>query len=215
MHTLPSIRHICALRASTFRSLGRLVLLWSLFTCSAAQAQVQPTSGDVASEDIEPRMIGTAGTTMIGLAGYVDKFVSPETSLPTNYAAHIDVGRFITRKFVISGGVVGTGSFGGDDSDELTTGSGAPALHVFGGLLYYFTPQSMISLYSGGEYWAQLTQRADEDAGSVVGKLGVQGVLSSRASLFIEGGYGMGLTRSEDGDVLSRFVGRIGIRLKF
>ena len=53
----------------------------------------------------------------------------------------------------------------------------------------------MISLYGAGEYWAQLTQRAEQDAGSIVVKLGLHAALSSRASLFAEGGYGFGLTR--------------------
>ena len=181
---------------------------------AAAHAQVPSAPADAVSEEIEPRAIGTAGTMMVGLAGYVDRFSSSERDLPTNYAAHIDVGRFVTGKIVARGGLVGTGSFGGD-ADDLPTGSGAPALHAFGGVLFYFTPESIVSVYSGGEYWAQLTQRAEEDAGSIVGKLGLQGALSSRASLFIEGGYGVGLTRDEDDELVSRFVGQVGIRLKF
>jgi len=194
---------------------GRLAFLCWLLTNGMAHGQDDRSSSPPASEDVEPRIIGAAGTTMIGLSGYVDRFSSPETRLPTNISVQVDVGRFVTRNFVVTGGIGGSGSFGGDDSDELPTGSGAPAFHVFGGLLYYFTPRSMVSFYSGGEYWAQLTQRADRDAGTVVGKLGVQGAVSSRASLFVEGGYGIGLTRTEDDDLLSRLVGRIGFRLKF
>lgn len=187
-----------------------LVLLTTAATVTAQSTSDQPTS-----EDIEPRVIGTSGTTMIGVAGYVDRLSSSERAFSTNYTAQVDVGRFITRTVVVRGGLSGSGSFGGEDAGEPASGSGVPALHTFVGLFYYFTPQSILSLYSGGEYWAQLTQRADKDAGSIVGTVGLQGVVSARAGLFIEGGYGMGLTKGEEGDMVSRFVGRIGVRLKF
>lgn len=73
----------------------------------------------------------------------------------------------------------------------------------------------MASLYSGVDYWAQLTQRSGPDAGSLVGTFAVQGALSSRASLFVEGGYGVALTKSAGNDTLTRYVGRVGVRLKF
>jgi hypothetical protein len=192
------------------------IAILSLLTGSVgAGAQVQSKSDDAASEDLEPRIIGKTGTTMIGLGGYVDRFSSPERTSPLNYTAQIDVSRFVTQKFVVSAGLAGSGAAGGDESEDLPTGSGAPALHAFGGLLYYFRPQSILSFYSGGEYWAQLTRRANADAGSIVAKAGLQGAVSSRASFFLEAGYGLGLTQDEDGDVLSRIVGRVGIRLKF
>jgi hypothetical protein len=187
------------------------IALVLLTTAGVAHAQSdQPTS-----EDIEPRVIGTPGTTMVGVAGYVDRRSSSEHAFATNYTAQIDVGRFITRTLVLRGGLSGSGSFGGEDADEVAGGSGVPALHTFAGLFYYFTPESLLTVYSGGEYWAQLTERADKDAGSIVGTVGLQGVISSRASLFIEGGYGMGLTKGDEGEVVSRFIGRIGVRLKF
>lgn len=152
---------------------------------------------------------------MIGLAGYVDRFSSSERELATHYTAQIDVGGFVAPRIVVRGGLAGTGRFGGEGSDDRPTGAGAPAVHAFGGALFYFTPQSMLSAYVGGEYWNQLTQRDGTDAGSLVGTLGLQGAMSSRASVFIEGGYGFGLTKGDDGETLSRFVGRLGIRLKF
>ena len=194
---------------------ARLLVLLSLVAIAAtANAQEQATPDQPPSEEIEPRVIGTPGTMMVGFAGYVDRFGSPDNELPTNYTAQIDVGRFITRGFVVGGGLVGTGRLG-EDADDVDSGSGAPALHLFTGVLYYLTPHSMVSLYSGGEYWVQLTRRAGEDAGSMVGKLGVQAVVSSRASLFLEGGYGVGLTRNDDEELVSRFIGRVGVRLKF
>jgi hypothetical protein len=186
-----------------------------LMSVSVAHAQVEPGSVTAVSEDVEPRSIGAAGTMMFGVAAFVDRFHSSESALPTNYTAQIDVGRFVTRRFVVRGGLAGSGSFGGEDPEERPSGVGVPSLHGFGGLLFYFSPQSMVSLYSGVEYWAQLTQRAEEDAGSIVGRLGLQGAVSSRASLFVEGGYGVGITKGDEGELVSRFGGQLGIRLKF
>jgi len=134
--------------------------------------------------------------------------------LPGTYTVHVDVTRFLTDRIAIRGGLAGTGTFGGDDTDQ-PAGIGAPALHGTAGAVFYFSPQSMVSLYSGIDYWAQLTQRADSDAGSLVGTLGVQGAMSSRASIYLEGGYGLGLSTGEEDETLRRFVGRIGVRLKF
>ena len=178
-----------------------------------AFAQAPAANAPSASEETEPRIIGTTGTTMIGAAGYVDRLSSSEDVFPTNYTLHVDAGRFIASRIVVRGGLVGTTSLGAEE--ELPTGPGAIALHALVGGLYYFTPRSMASLYVGGEYWAQLTQRATSDAGVMVGTLGVQGLVSSRASVFIEGGYGVGLTRGDDGELRSRIVGRAGVRLKF
>jgi hypothetical protein len=184
-------------------------------TVLAGAAVAHAQSATAPAEDIEPRVIGTAGTTLVGLSGYVDAFFSSERDLPFNYSAQVDAGRFLTNAFVVRGGLRGSGSVGGDDAENLIAGSGAPALHAFGGLLYYLTPRSLVSLYAGAEYWAQLTQRRSPDAGSIVGTFGVQGALSSRASLFIEGGYGMGLRKNDDEVRVSRIVGQVGVRLKF
>jgi hypothetical protein len=181
---------------------------------STAHAQ-QPESRPV-PEDIEPRTIGTTGTMLIGVSGFIDRFHSPEQQLPLNLTAHVDVGRFVTPRIVLRGGLAGSGSFGGDDAEELARGQGVAALHAFVGGAYYFRPQSMLSLYAGGDYWAQLTQRGEvPEAGSVVGLLGVQGALSSRAHVFIEGGYGMALSLDVDEVRPRRVVGRVGFRLKF
>src|SRR5688572_296209 len=160
------------------RTLTRTVTaVWIVLACTAtAHAQSVPTT----SEDIEPRVIGTTGTMLVGLSGYLDEFFSSERRLPLNYSAQVDVGRFLTKAFVVRGGLRGSGSVGGDASEDLAAGSGAPALHAFAGLLHYLTAQSLVSVYAGAEYWAQLTQRRSPDAGSVVGTLGVQGALSSR-----------------------------------
>jgi hypothetical protein len=127
----------------------------------------------------------------------------------------IDAGRFVTRTFVVRGGMRGSGSVGGDDADELLTGQGVPSLHAFAGVLHYFTPQSMASFYAGADYWAQIRQRDGADAGTIIGVAGVQGALSSRVSVFLEGGYGSALQKNDDDVRVTRLAGQIGVRLKF
>jgi hypothetical protein len=174
-----------------------------------AIAQVQQV------EEIEPRRVGVKGDTSIGLSGFVDKFSSSEESFPLNYIAQVDVCHFVTNKFAIRARAVESGSLGGENSDDLAVGSGAPSLQASAGVLYFFTPGSMLSLYVGGEYWAQLTQRTDPDAGTAIGMAGLQAAVSSRASFFIQGGYGVRLTRGVDDELISRIVSQAGLRIKF
>jgi hypothetical protein len=190
------------------RWLWRASFVWLVVTAGETPALAQ-------AEEIEPRIIGERGTTLVGFAGFVDKFYSSEEILPVNYTAQVDIARFITGHFAVRGGLVGTGSFNGENADQLPSGAGAPALHALTGLLYYVTPKSMVSLYGGAEYWAQLTQRTSPDSGSLLGKAGIQAAASSRISFFVEAGYGIRLTRDDEDQLMSRVAGQIGIRLKF
>jgi hypothetical protein len=81
--------------------------------------------------------------------------------------------------------------------------------------MFYFTPESIISFYTAAEYWAQLTRRSGADSGSVVGKAGLQAAVSSRASFFLEGGYGVRITKGDEGELLTRITGQVGLRIKF
>lgn len=189
-----------------FLRVTALLIVVSVITSARAFAQ---------AEEIEPRIVGERGTTLVGFAGFVDKFYSSEEVLPVNYTAQVDVARFITGHFVVRGGLVGTGSFNGENADQLPSGAGAPALHALTGILYYLTPKSMVSLYGGAEYWAQLTQRTSPDSGSLLGKAGIQAAASSRISFFVEAGYGIRLTRDDEDQLMSRVAGQIGVRLKF
>jgi hypothetical protein len=195
------------------RILVRTIAALSLMLVCAGRAQAQPSTPP--NEDVEPRVIGSKGTMLVGMSGNFDESFSSAQRLPINYSVQVDVGRFLSAAFVLRGGLRGTGSAGGDDSENLPTGSGAAALHGFAGLLYYLTPRSLISMYTGAEYWAQLTQRDSPDAGSIVGTFGVQGALSSRASMFVETGYGVGLRKNTDDVRVTRIVGQIGVRLRF
>jgi hypothetical protein len=166
-----------------------------------------------AQEDIEPRVVGSTGTTMAGVSGFIDRFSSTEDDFPLRVALYFDLSRFVTSKIAVRGGVVGATTF--QDEDDESAGSSAPSLHAFASALYFFTPQSMVSLYSGGEYRAQLNRRAEHDAGTVLGVGGAQAMLSSRAGLFIEGGYGVRLTKGDEGETLTRITGQIGVRIRF
>ncbi len=166
------------------------------------------------TEETEPRVIARPGTTVVGFSGYVDRFFSSEAVFPINYTAQVDVCRFVTRRFAIRGGAVGSGSVKGDNSDENATGSGAPSVHAIAGVLYYFTPDSIVSMYVGGEYWAQLTQREGRDTGSVFGTAGLQAAISSRASFFVQGGVGGRVNRGDRDELLTRFVAQLGLRIK-
>lgn len=167
-----------------------------------------------AQEDLEPRTVGGPGVTTIGLSGFIDRYASSEATFPTHATLNADVTRFLTARFAVRGGVIGSTTFGESD-DEPSTGPGAAALHALGSVLFYFTPQSMISVYTGAEYRAQLTDRADEDAGTLLGLGGLQAAVSSRASVFVQGGYGGRLTRGVEGEFQSRVVGEVGFRLRF
>jgi hypothetical protein len=187
---------------------------WLLTSAPSISAQGSAGPQPPTSEEVEPRTIGGEGTTMIGFSGYVDRFFSSERGMSTNYTTQIDIGRFVTSTLLVRGGIAGSGSVGGEDADTAA-GIGVPALHLAAGLFHYFTPRSMLSLFAGGEYSMALTRREATERGSLMGLLGIQGAVSARASVFVEGGYGIALMRGADDERLSRATGRIGIRLKF
>ena len=186
--------------------------MW-LLCGSGLAAQSSSRRTEPLPDDLRPHIVGSQGTTTIGFGGYLDRVYSSERILPVNYTIQVDVSRFVSKRLVVRGGLTGSGSAGGDDPDDRPTGIGAPALHACGGLFYYLKPQSMWSPYSGAEYWAQLTNRAADDRGAVIGMLGLEGAASSRLGIFFEGGYGLGLTGPDE--KTNRLVARVGIRLKF
>jgi len=186
-----------------------LLLLWP----GVVSAQDSVAQQANISEEVEPRFIGTTGTTTIGFSGFVDRFASSRTAFPTNYTVQVDATRFITSRIAALGALAGSGSIG-DDTSESATGSGPLALHASAGAAFFFTPQSIASLYAGASYWNQLTRRADSDAGSLLGLVGLQGAMSSRAAFYVEGGYGASLTRGEHRELVVRILGRVGFRLK-
>lgn len=191
----------------------RIVLSSLCVAACILPASAQTTASQSESEDVEPRIIGAPGTTLIGISGFADHFLSRSRDLPLNYSIELEVAHFVSRRVAAYGGLSGAGSLGGDVEEEVS-GVGASALHLFGGGRVYFTPQSMASVYAAADYWTQVTDREDGDAGSIVGKIGGQAAISSRASVFAEAGYGIGLTALRDGRVV-RMLARIGVRFKW
>jgi hypothetical protein len=189
-----------------------LAVAWLVLAPGLA-AQDAPRTQEPLSDDLRPHIIGTKGTTMIGFGGYLDRVYSSERILPVNYTIQIDLSRFVSKRVVVRGGLSGSGSAGGDDPEDRPTGLGAPAVHASGGLFYYLKPQAMWSPYAGAEYWTQLTQRAASDRGALIGSLGLEGAVSNRIGIFIEAGYGLGLTGPDE--QTDRLVARVGMRLKF
>lgn len=187
--------------------MGVIIALFALFLLSSPAAVF-------AQEDIEPRTVGASGVNTVGVSGFIDTFSSSESTFPLHASLHADVGRFITGRIAVRGGLIGSTTFR-DDSDEISTGPGAASLHALISGLYYFTPQSMVSLYTGVEYRVQLMRRADKDSGTALGLGGLQATISSRASLFVQGGYGARLTRGDEGELQARLTGEVGIRIKF
>lgn len=180
----------------------------------ASEPQAIPIVPVLRGEEVEPRIIGVRGTLSLGIAGHAERAFSTESFFSTNYTAQSDASYFLTGKIVLRGGLAGSGSIGGDEDTTWPTGTGAPALHAFGGAHYYFTPRSIWSLYGGLDYWAQLTQRPANDRGMLVPTAGLQAAVSSRVSLFGEFGYGFGLARGSEGELVTRMSGRIGFRLR-
>lgn len=166
-----------------------------------------------AQEDIEPRTIGEAGRVTVGLAGFIDQFSSSEETFPMHVTVHADVMRFLSARLAAGGGLIGSTMVGGDE-DERPTGAGASSVHGLARIVYYFSPQSIASFYTGVEYRAQLTSRADKDSGTALAVGGVQAAVSSRVSVFVQGGYGARLTRGEDGELQTRITGELGFRLR-
>jgi hypothetical protein len=179
------------------------------------------TAASAQTEDVEPRIIGERGVTLLGLSGSLSRFFSSEALMAGTYTVQADGHRFVTSKIAIRFGVVGSDAFGGDsdeddDEDEdaaVTTPN--TALEALGGAVYYLTPASIWSFYGGGEYRARITNRETDDIGSANAIVGLQGALSSRASFFVEGGYGFRLRRGDEGELQTRIVGQAGVRFRF
>ncbi len=71
----------------------------------------------------------------------------------------------------------------------------------------------MWTVYGGGEYRIQLTDRASTDRGALTGVFGLEGAASRRVGVYFEGGYGLGFTGAKE--QTTRLVATVGIRLKF
>lgn len=210
---------------------------WVLATVFVAVLTGGVTNARAQSEDVEPRIIGSSGVTLLGVSGSLSRFFSTEELMAGTYAVQVDGHRFVSRKIALRFGVIGSNTFGGgsddsdsgdaeaddsdssensdSDDDDTSTDLAGNVIEALGGAIFYFTPESIWSFYGGAEYRARLTNRASGDAGSVNAIVGLQGALSSRASFFFEGGYGLRLQRGDEGELQTRIVGQAGVRFRF
>lgn len=152
---------------------------------------------------------------LVGVGGALDRAFSTQALMPLTYTVQFDAIRFVTSHIGVHAALSGSGSTGGDERYAQPTGTGAPALRLRAGGVYFLTPKSMMSLYAGADYSHQLTQRAGGEGGSVVATAGIQAALSSRAALFVEGGYGFGVKRGSEGELITSIVGQVGFRIRF
>lgn len=190
----------------------RVLCVLAAVAVNADRASAQSTSS--ADDELEPRVVGAAGVTTLGLSGFIDKVSSSEDAYPWQATAQFDLTRFLTRRLAARIGLVGSTTADGLDDDERI-GAAAPAFYANAAALVYLTPSAVISPYLGTEYRARLTERPEKDAGTVFGLGGVQASMSSRASVFAEAGYGLDLTRGSDDELRTRFVTSVGVRVRF
>lgn len=190
------------------------VLVVCVALCGDAVPSRAQDAAPAASEELEPRVVGAAGVTTIGLSGFIDKVSSSEDVFPWRATAQFDLTRFVTRRFAARIGLIGSTSADGLDDDERI-GAAAPAFFATAAALAYLTPSAVLSPYFGLEYRARLTDRPARDAGVTLGLAGAQAALSSRASMFVEAGYGIDLTRGSDDELRTRFVTTFGVRIRF
>jgi hypothetical protein len=211
------------------RGLVRATVFIAVVMSRVATAWAQSPQDHNRSEDVEPRIIGQRGVTLLGTSGSLSRFYSSEDLFTGTYTVQVDGHHFITRKIALRFGAIGSDTFGGgsddsddddsDDSDSSNDGTSTSlsghAIEGLGGAVYYFTPESVWSFYGGGEYRARITNRLTNDIGAVNAIVGLQGALSSRASFFVEGGYGFRLRRGGEGELQTRIVGQGGVRFRF
>ena len=72
---------------------GRSVGSGLSISVASIELRDQATPTFAPSEEIEPRIIGTTGTTVVGFARYVDKFFSSNPSQPSFVRAHAGAQR--------------------------------------------------------------------------------------------------------------------------
>jgi hypothetical protein len=171
--------------------------------------------GTASAQTPEPaKMVGRKGATQMGISFSTTTPVAlTEAGTQTGATTlngSIDIGRFVTNKLVTRFGVFGSGSFGGQRSG----GSSPVSFMLLGGVLYYFTPDKVSSLYLGGDSSVAVSSVGSGDP-NVNGRLGVQTAIRHNASFFVEGGYGGALTSSEGGSRGGSLMTNVGIRVLF
>ena len=159
-----------------------------------------------AQTDEAARTVGRKGAVQLGVSFTTNTGISAAGMSSTSMSGVIDVGRFVTDKFLMRFGMMGSGTFGGGTS-------GSTNFMALGGALFYVTPDKPSSLYLGGDVSVPMqAQAGGAFNGFANGRLGVQTAISNNASFFVEGGYGGNLRSfAQQGSLMSN----IGIRVLF
>jgi hypothetical protein len=161
----------------------------------------------LAQTDGGARTVGRKGAVQLGVSFTTITQVSQTGLSATNMSGVIDAGRFVTEKFLMRFGMMGSGTIGGEQT-------GSTNFMGLAGALFYITPEKPSSFYLGGDITVplQVQQEGAGFSGFANGRLGVQSAISNNASFFVEGGYG-GALRSfaQQGSLMSN----IGIRVLF
>jgi hypothetical protein len=184
----------------TFVSFIAVALFASVGTAFAQSAEGPRTVGHKGAKQIGINFSTT--TSLISGAG-------GSTASLTNMFGGIDVGRFVSDKLVTRFGISGSGQVGGQDAGSSVS------FNMLGGALIYMTPQKPQSLYIGGDVSIPLSSNGAGDP-YVNGRLGVQAAIRSNAAIFVEGGYGTQISRTEGGGGMTGSLqSNIGVRVLF
>jgi hypothetical protein len=184
-------------------------------------------AGAASAQTVEAaRTVGRKGAMQLGISFSTSTSLSTSAfdgsqSSTTNLFGTVDVGRFLSEKFLVRFGISGFGTVGGPEQP-----AGDPFLQQFGieipeqptvtftmlgGGLFYFTPQKISSFYVGGDVAVPMSDVGTGDP-LVNGRLGVQTAIRNNASLFVEGGYGTVVGAESSSGSLST---NIGLRVLF
>lgn len=170
---------------------------------SSAFAQAAENTRTVGRKGAKQLSLSFATVTQISRGGSAYGYdVGSQTS--TSIFGAVDMGRFLTERFVLSFGISGSGT--------VEAGS-TPMFYSNAGGVVYFTPRKVSSAYIGGDISTLLIRIEGADIKpEVLGKFGVQTAIKENASIFIEAAYGGAINAlSTNGSLRTR----VGLRVLF
>lgn len=174
-----------------------------------------PQETTAAVDDESEKRIGRKGAKQLSLGfsatGYKverptfdsrGRITGTKTSTQGFFFGQGDLGSFLSDSFLLRLGATFSGQIGGDLD---------PNVQGLVGFLYYFSPDGSGSLYAGVDTTKDLGTEGSKPYG--YGRLGLQTMLNSRASFFVEGGYGKILSSESSGS--GSFQVQAGLRFAF
>lgn len=196
------------------------------FASFTAFALVIALGGTAFAQSAEgARSVGRKGATQLGIQFTTTTSLSTSgdgsVASTTNLFGGIDVGRFVTDKFLTRFGLSGFGQVGGqsfDFGDGSSSSGSNVSFNFLGGALFYLTPQKPQSFYIGGDISVPVSSSGTGNP-NVNGRLGIQAAIRSNASLFVEGGYGATLSSNKgaagSGGSSGSLQTNLGVRVLF